>query len=93
MIIEHLVFRASDGVTDEQVLAADRAVQQEFAPFQRGFVRRTTARDGADWLVETFWYDVECATAAADASHGAPAALRACMDPSTVTVRRFETLE
>lgn len=92
MTIEHHTFRLADGVTEERFLDADRRVQQEFAPFQEGFIRRTTARDGDTWLVETLWYSPDHAEAALTADDPAVVALRACIDPATESVRRYEDL-
>lgn len=93
MTIEHHSFRLAAGVTEEQFLDADRRVQQEFAPFQEGFARRTTARDGDEWLVETLWYSDEHAEAALTSDAPAVVALRACIDAATESVRRWQTLD
>lgn len=94
MIIEHRTFRLAAGADEGQLLEADRRVQTEVAPFQHGFIRRTTAR-GADgrWLVETLWFgDVDAVAAAED---GGPAveAFRVCVDPASVEVVRWTTLD
>lgn len=93
MTIEHHTFRLATGVTEEQFLEADRRVQQEFAPFQEGFARRTTARDGDEWLVETLWYSAAHAGAALTADDPAVRSLRECIDRGTERVRRWETLD
>lgn len=93
MIIEHHVFRLADPVDESSFRAADVAVQTEFAPFQHGFIRRTTARDGDRWLVETLWYGPDEAQAAADSDHPAVVALAACIDAASERRDRFETLE
>ena len=93
MTIEHHTFRLAAGVSEGQFLDADRRVQQEFAPFQEGFARRTTARDGDEWLVETLWYSSVHAEAALTADDPAVQSLRACIDPATEKVRRWETLD
>lgn len=93
MTIEHHTFRLAAGVSEEQFLDADRRVQQEFSPFQEGFARRTTARDGDEWLVETLWYSAAHAEAALTADDPAVQSLRACIDPGTEQVRRWETLD
>lgn len=93
MTIDHHTFRLADGVTEDQFLEADRRVQQEFAPFQEGFARRTTARDGDTWLIETLWYSADHAEAALTSDHAAAVvALRACIDPPTASLRRYEDL-
>ena len=54
-IVEVTTFRLAEGVTDESFLALDHRVQTELVPNQPGFLRRTTARHGDDWLVVTLW--------------------------------------
>ncbi len=93
MTIEHHTFRLADGVSVEQFLDADRRVQQDFAPFQEGFVRRTTARDGDLWLVESLWYSADHADAALRSDAPAVAALRACIEPASESVCRYEPLD
>lgn len=94
MIIEHRTFRLAPGTDEGAFLAADRGVQQEVAPFQSGFVRRTTARGGdGRWLVETLWYDDVSAMAAEGADGTAVDAFRACVDPASVEVVRWTTLD
>ena len=98
MIVEHTTFRLAAGVTESAFLEADRRVQAEFSPFCQGFLRRTTARslehDGS-WLVEYLWGDLESADAASDPARtdDAVRSFRAYMDPDTVEVRRFQTLD
>lgn len=94
MIIEHRTFVLADAVDEDDFLAADRRVQAEFAPFQPGFIRRTTARGPAgSWLVETMWMTEADAEAAAASSDAAVTELRAMVDPTSETVRRYETLD
>ena len=54
-IVEITTFRLADGVTDESFLALDRRIQTELVPNRPGFLRRTTARHGDEWLVVTLW--------------------------------------
>ncbi len=54
-IVEVTTFRLAEGVTDESFLALDRKMQTELVPNQPGFMRRTTARHGDEWLVVTLW--------------------------------------
>ena len=67
-VIETQTFRLREGVSDEDFLAADKRMQEEFAYLQYGLLRRTTARgtDG-EWIVVTLWYELDNACAAADA--------------------------
>ena len=44
-------------------LALDRRVQTELVPNRPGFLRRTTARHGDDWLVVTLWASEDDAAA------------------------------
>jgi hypothetical protein len=94
MIIEHRTFRLAADADEAAFLAADRRVQAEVAPFQHGFIRRTTARgpDGR-WLVETLWFRDVDATAAADEQSAAVDALHECVDPASVDVVRWSTLD
>ncbi len=97
MIVEHHTFALAEGVSEDQFLAADARVQQEFAPFHEGFIRRTTAKavDGERWLVSYFWFDADSAdaAAAAGATDDAVRALVACSDGSSVSIARYETLD
>lgn len=94
MIIEHRTFRLASSADEAAFLAADRLVQAEVAPFQHGFIRRTTARaaDGR-WLVETLWFSDVDAIAAAEEDGPAVEALRVCVDPASVDVVRWTTLD
>ncbi len=94
MIIEHRTFRLAAGADEADLLDADRRVQTEVAPFQLGFIRRTTARHGdGRWLVETLWFDEACATAAAAERSTAADALAALIDAGTDVTERWTTLD
>lgn len=95
MIVEVTVFRLHAWVDESSFLASDRRVQTELAPHQPGFVRRTTARRDADWLVLIFWADVADAEASAAAVGGHPAqvAFEAHIDAASLRTDRFETLD
>jgi heme-degrading monooxygenase HmoA len=62
-IVEITTFRLADGVSDARFLALDRRVQTELVPNQPGFLRRTTARHGPDWVVVTLWGSADDAAA------------------------------
>ena len=62
-IVEITTFRLADGVTDESFLALDRRLQTELVPNQPGFLRRTTARHGDNWIVVTLWSTEDAAGA------------------------------
>jgi heme-degrading monooxygenase HmoA len=92
-VIEIQTFRLAAGTSEDQFLAADRAVQTEVVPNQPGFARRTTARgDGGEWVVVTLWWTDADASAAATLEHPALDAFAVAIDPATLVVRRFEEL-
>ena len=62
-IVEVTTFRLAEGMTDESFLALDRRLQTELVPNQPGFLRRTTARHGDNWLVVTLWSTEDAAGA------------------------------
>jgi hypothetical protein len=96
VVIETMTFKLRAGVTDESFLAADRAVQVDFAYHQAGLIRRTTAR-GADgvWMVLDLWDSAEHADACLDGWHHdpAPLAFTALLEDTTVRTNRYETLD
>jgi len=96
-VIETLTFRCAEGVDESAFLAADRRVQTEFVPNLPGFLRRTTARrlDGEGWIVVTLWEGPSDAAEAASLAAADPAvqALESLIEPGSVLVGRFETLE
>jgi hypothetical protein len=57
MVLEITTFRLTEGVSVEEFLLADKAVQQEVFPNTRGYLRRTTAQasDG-EWVVVVLWW-------------------------------------
>jgi heme-degrading monooxygenase HmoA len=96
VLIENLTFRLAAGTDESAFLDADRKVQTDFIPNLPGFVRRTTARgDGGEWLVVTLWGSAEAADAATDQAVTAPepSAFMALVDPASVTVTRYATLD
>lgn len=96
MLVEVSELRLRDGVSDAEFLTADRLVQHEVFPFHPGFVRRTTARaDDGTWAVIVLWGSDEEARAAASEMDGHEATGRflALVDPASVRVRRFTTLD
>ncbi|HUZ44714.1 MAG TPA: hypothetical protein VMU63_09950 [Acidimicrobiales bacterium] len=95
-MIEIRVFSLKAGVSEADFLAADVRVQTEFAPFQPGFIRRTTARGEGNhsWLVLTLWGSGDLASAAVEAMNADPAgaALIALIDPATERLAHFHEL-
>lgn len=95
-VIEVVTFRLAPGVDEDQFRDADQRAQTEFVYGQRGALRRTTARgsDG-EWLVVTLWgsdHDAE-ASAAAARDDATMARWGTFVDRSSVSTRRFDTLE
>jgi hypothetical protein len=95
-VIEVLTFRLADGVDQDEFLDADQQAQTEFLYNQRGLLRRTTAR-GADgeWLVVTLWASGPDTDVSAAAGRDDPTVSRltSLLDPSSVTTRRYNTLD
>lgn len=96
-LIEITTFSLRPDADTDRFLAADRRVQTEAVPRCAGFVRRTTARSpgGQRWLVLTLWRSSADALAAAEpvSTHAASIELHAFVEPGSITVERFETLE
>jgi hypothetical protein len=94
-VVEATTFRLAAGVSPDAFLVLDRRVQTEFAYHQPGFVRRTTAHRGADWIVVTLWASE--ADAAAFESLGATDSLQAefdaLLEPGSLARRRYDTLD
>jgi hypothetical protein len=96
MLVEIATFRLVPGASEADFLAADTRVQTEFAPFQPGFVRRTTARgEDGGWLVLTLWASRATADGAQQAADADPAgsAFAALIQPDSRRVERYETLD
>jgi hypothetical protein len=94
-IVEVTTFRLAEGVTDTSFLALDRRVQTELVPNQPGFMRRTTARHGDDWLVVTLWSTEETATAfdRATEGHALKAEFVHAVEAGTFHLTRYITLD
>ena len=94
-IVEVTTFRLAEGVTDESFLGLDRRVQTELVPNQPGFMRRTTARHGDDWLVLTLWSTEDAAAAFERAAEGHPvqAEFEQMVEAGTFHLTRYVTLD
>jgi heme-degrading monooxygenase HmoA len=94
-IVEISTFRLAAGSDEPAFLAADKRVQTELVPNRPGFLRRTTARRGDEWVVVTLWASDEAAAAATQASGGHPAwtEFTGLLEPGSLTTNRFETLD
>ena len=94
-IVEVTTFRLAEGVSDESFLALDRRVQTELVPNQPGFLRRTTARHGDDWLVVTLWASDDDAGAFQRAVEGHPLqeGFEQAAEAGTLHLARYTTLD
>ena len=94
-IVEITTFRLAEGVSEESFLALDRRVQTELVPNQPGFMRRTTARHGDDWLVVTLWSTEDAAAAFQRAVEGHPLQVlfEHALEAGTFHLARYATLD
>ncbi len=94
-IVEITTFRLAEGVTDDSFLALDHRVQTELVPNQPGFMRRTTARRGDDWLVVTLWASEDAAGAFQRAVERDPLqrAFEQAAEAGTFHLSRYATLD
>ncbi len=89
-------FRLAEGADPTAFRSADRRLQTEFAYHQPGLQRRTVARaDDGEWVVIDLWRSVADADrcAAAWEDHPVAAGFMAFVDPGSVSVARYETLD
>jgi len=94
-IVEIMTFRLAEGVTDEAFLTLDRRMQTELVPNQPGFLRRTTARHGDDWLVVTLWASEADAAAYQRVVEGHPLQVEFehAAEAGTLHLTRYATLD
>ena len=94
-VVEVATFRLADGTDEPSFLAVDRRVQTELVPNQPGFLRRTTARRHADWLVVTLWASEAAAANFATQTAGHPVwtAFTDQLEPGSLATERFDTLD
>jgi hypothetical protein len=94
-VVETTTFRLADGADEAAFLLADRRVQTELVPNLPGFLRRTTARHGHDWLVVVLWASRGDATAFDAVADGHPVQveLERHLERSSITRQRFDTLD
>ena len=88
-------FRLGQGTSEEEFLAADRRLQEEFAPRQPGLLRRTTARgEDGGWIVIDLWRSVADADACDRRWDQDPVAqaFMAFLDRSSVSTERYHQL-
>jgi heme-degrading monooxygenase HmoA len=94
-VVEVTTLRLAEGVSDDSFLALDRRVQRELVPNRPGFLRRTTARHGDDWVVVTLWASEDDAAAYQRAVDGDPlhAEFEHCVEAGTLHLTRYTTLD
>lgn len=93
--VEVTTFRLADGIGDDAFLALDKRIQTELVPNQPGFLRRTTARHGEDWLVVTLWASDDAAAAFQRAAepHPLQAEFEQAVEAGTLHLTRYATLD
>jgi hypothetical protein len=94
-IVEVTTFRLADGVDDESFLALDKRLQTELVPNRPGFMRRTTARHGEEWLVVTLWASEDTAGEFARETEDDPlqVAFARIVEAGSLHLTRYETLD
>jgi heme-degrading monooxygenase HmoA len=94
-VVEVTTFRLAEGVADDAFLALDKRVQTELVPNRPGFVRRTTARHGEDWLVVTLWATEEHAAAFTRETEADPLQVEFArvVEAGSRHLTRYETLD
>jgi heme-degrading monooxygenase HmoA len=94
-IVEIMTFRLAEGVTDDAFLALDRRIQTELVPNQPGFMRRTTARHGDEWVVVTLWASDNDAAAfqRETGDHPLQVELGRAAEAGSVHLTRYTTLD
>jgi heme-degrading monooxygenase HmoA len=94
-VVEITTFRLAEGVADEAFLVLDRRIQTELVPNQPGFLRRTTARHGEEWLVVTLWASDAAAAAFQRAAEGDPLQVEFvhAVEAGSLHLTRYETLD
>ena len=94
-IVEVTTFRLADGVTGDAFLALDKRIQTELVPNEQGFLRRTTARHGDDWLVVTLWASDDDAAKFQRVVEGHPLQIEFehVVEAGTLHLTRYTTLD
>jgi heme-degrading monooxygenase HmoA len=94
-VVEVTTFRLAEGVGDDDFLALDKRMQTELVPNRPGFLRRTTARHGDQWLVVTLWWSEADAAAFARATEADPLQVEFArvVEAGSLHLTRYETLD
>lgn len=89
-------FRLAEGTSEAEFLAADKALQEEFAYQQPGLLRRTTARgEDGSWIVVDLWASADASRACSRRWDDDPHVRRfmAMLDPTSVEIDRYEPID
>jgi heme-degrading monooxygenase HmoA len=94
-VVEVTTFRLAASVTDAAFLALDKRLQTELVPNRPGFLRRTTARHGDEWLVVTLWVSEADAAAFARETEDDPLQVEFAriVEAGSLHATRYETLD
>jgi hypothetical protein len=95
-VIEIMRFRLGAGTSEEEFLAADRRLREEFADHQPGLLGRTTAHgEDGGWIVIDLWRSAADAEACDRRWGGDPVAeaFMARLDPSSVGIERYQEVD
>ncbi|MGH3157269.1 MAG: hypothetical protein ACRDNF_11925 [Streptosporangiaceae bacterium] len=95
-MIEIMRFHLGPGTAEEEFLAADRRLQEEFAYHQPGLLRRTTARgEDGGWIVIDLWRSAADADACDQRWDNDPVAqaFMSLLDRSSVSTERYQQLD
>lgn len=91
-VIEVVRFKLATGVSPQDFLLLDRAVEHQHVAKQPGFLRRESAStSGGEWLVIVHWASAADADASMTSFASAPAAAAFMkgLDAGTMTMQRF----
>jgi heme-degrading monooxygenase HmoA len=94
-VVEVTTFRLAESVADDTFLALDKRLQTELVPNRPGFLRRTTARHGDQWLVVTLWGSEADAAAFARGTEDDPLQVEfaGIVEAGSLHLTRYETLD
>lgn len=93
--VETIRFQLRSGITDEDFLRRNRAVEDDYMARRPGFRSRRTARaDNGEWLVFVHWASPADADATMASFFGAPETQQflAAVDPQTVSSGRYQVV-
>lgn len=93
-IVEFVLSRAKEGVTDEQILAASDALQRDVVAFDGYVSRQLFKNEEGQWVDLVHWTSLEAAQRAAEVIMARPSAhaLMTLIDESSVTMLHVKSL-